>query len=84
MDRKDLNQDSMFEGLDEKSDLLAEDLLENINSTPIGQLLKTIASLPEVRQEKILNVRHQLSQGKYDLNERLDTALDKILEELIV
>ena len=65
-------------------ELFAEDLLENINSTPIGQLLKTIASLPEVRQEKILNVRHQLSQGKYDLNERLDTALDKVLEELIV
>jgi len=63
-------------------DLLMEQILENINTTPIGQVLKRIASLPEVRQEKILDVRRRLTEGRYDLNHRLDVALDRVLEDL--
>ena len=63
-------------------DLLMEQILENINTTPIGQVLKKIASLPEVRREKVLDVRRQLTEGKYNLNERLDIALDRVLEDL--
>ena len=63
-------------------DLIMEQILENIGTTPIGQVLKRIASLPEVRQEKVLDVRRQLTEGKYDLNGRLDVALDKVLEDL--
>ncbi|MHC4624530.1 MAG: flagellar biosynthesis anti-sigma factor FlgM [Planctomycetota bacterium] len=63
-------------------DLLMEQILENINNTPIGQVLKKIALLPEVRKEKVLEVRRQLTEGKYNLNERLDIALDRVLEDL--
>jgi len=63
-------------------DLLMEQILENINTTQIGQVLKKIASLPEVRKEKILDVRRQLTEGKYNLKERLDIVLDKVLEDL--
>ena len=63
-------------------DLVMEQILENINTTPIGQVLKKIASLPEVRKEKILDVRRQLTEGKYELNDRLNIALDKVLEDL--
>ena len=64
-------------------DLVMEQILENIDTTPIGQVLKKIASLPEVRKEKVLDVRHRLTQGQYELNERLDVALDKVLESII-
>lgn len=63
-------------------DLIMEQILENLNTTPIGQVLKKIASLPEIRQEKVLDVRQRLTEGKYELNEHLDVALDKVLEEL--
>ena len=65
-----------------KKDLIMEQILENLNNTPIGQVIQKIASLPEVRRDKILNVRRQLTDGKYNLNERLDIALDKVLEAL--
>lgn len=68
--------------LDPDKDLMMEQIIENLNNTPIGQVLQRIASLPEVRKDKILNVRRQLTNGKYDLNERLDIALDKVLEDL--
>ena len=64
-------------------DLIMEQIIENINTTPIGQVLKNIALLPEVRKEKILDVRKQLTEGRYDLNDRLSVALDKVLEDLI-
>ena len=63
-------------------DFMMEQILENIHTTPIGQVLRKIASLPEVRKEKVLDVRRQLTEGRYDLNERLDVAIDKVLENL--
>jgi hypothetical protein len=71
------------ENLSSNDDLIMEHILENINATPIGQVLKKIASLPEVRQRKILRVRRELTEGHYDINKRLDVALDKVLEDLI-
>jgi len=73
---------SANENLVAEQDLLMEQILENINTTPIGQVLKKIATLPEVRKEKVLDLRQQLSKGKYRLNERLDVALDRVLEDL--
>lgn len=64
------------------NDFLIEQILENVNHTPLGQVLKRVASLPEVRQKKVLDLRRSLADGRYDLNDRLDMALDKVLEEL--
>jgi hypothetical protein len=64
-------------------DLMMEQILENINHTPLGQVLKRIASLPEVRQQKVLRLRRQITAGRYDLTERLDEVLDKVIEDLI-
>ncbi|MHC4482039.1 MAG: flagellar biosynthesis anti-sigma factor FlgM [Planctomycetota bacterium] len=73
---------SVNENLAPDEDLFMEQILENINTTPIGQVLKKIASLPEIRKEKVLEVRRQLTEGRYNLNGRLDIALDRVLEDL--
>lgn len=70
------------ENLVADNDFLIEQILENVNNTPLGQVLKRIASLPEVRREKVLDVRRNLADGRYDLSDRLDMALDRVLEEL--
>jgi len=75
--------DAAGEYLDVTDDLLTEEILNNITKTPLGQVLKRIASMPEVRKEKVINVRSQICKGNYNLSERLDVALDKVLEELI-
>ena len=64
------------------SDETMEQILESLNSTPIGKVLKKIASLPEIRKDKVIDVRQKLTDGEYNLNERLDIALDKVLEDL--
>jgi hypothetical protein len=65
-------------------DQLAEEILHNMNNTPVGKLLAVIAALPEVRQEKVDQVKLELSNGTYDLEQNLDVALDAILEELMI
>jgi len=81
-ERRNMQTESVDKSLAADQDLLMEQILENINTTPIGQVLKKIASLPEVRREKVLNVRRQLTNGRYDLGERLNLVLDKVLDDL--
>lgn len=70
--------------LSQDRDVIMEQILENINHTPLGRVLKSIASLPEVRQQKVLRLRRQITAGRYDLTERLDEVVDKVLEDLIL
>jgi hypothetical protein len=72
----------LFDDLTADNDLLIEQILDNMNSTPLGQVLKNIAVLPEVSRQKVLRVRRELTEGRYDLNERLDVALEKVLDDL--
>jgi len=80
------DQNDQIKSVDDLSvqdeDAMMETILENLNSTPMGNVLKKIASLPEIRQDKVLSVRRKLTDGKYDLNERLNIAMDKVLEDL--
>ena len=69
--------------LENEGDFISGRLFENLNSTPLGRLLKIIASLPEIRQEKVVNARHRINYNEYETGTRLDMALDKVLEELI-
>ena len=58
-------------------------LLDGINASPIGRLLKIIGSLPEVRQERVFELRSKIDHEQYDMNNNLDVALDRVIEELI-
>ena len=40
-------------------DLVMEQILDNIHGTPLGQVLKKIASLPEIRRKKRPNSRRK-------------------------
>jgi hypothetical protein len=76
---RNISLDSVSDDLDQ--DVLMEQILENINTTPIGRVLKKIAMLPDVRRQKVLDLRRQLTEGNYNLTDRLEVALDRVLEE---
>ena len=66
-----------------QQDSFEDQFFDNINSTPLGRLLKLIATMPEIRQNKVSELRTRISDGEYDINHNLDEALDRVLEELI-
>ena len=45
--------------------------------------LQNIRSLPRVHKKKILEVRQQLVEGTYNIDERLNVALDRFLDDLV-
>ncbi len=57
-------------------------VLGNRNTTSPEEALKRIASLPPIRQSKVLNLRRQIADGTYDVGDRLDQAIDRLLEVL--
>ncbi len=57
--------------------------MDTFTITPLGRLLSIISSLPEIRHEKVSNIRSQIERGEYEINNNLDIALDRVLEEFI-
>lgn len=80
-DSSDWQGDGSTKRLGQETDGLMEDILENINATPIGRVLRRIGSLPEVRKGKVLNLRRQITDGTYDAGDHLDAALDRVIED---
>lgn len=48
-------------------------------TAPVMRLIRT---LPRTRREKVLVVRQQIADGTYDLEKRLNSALDRLLKVL--
>ena len=60
--------------LTDQFDPYEDDQFGTTSKTPLGQLLRLIGSLPEIRHEKVEHVRHQIDHGEYDINTNLDAA----------
>ena len=60
------------------------EILEKVETTPIGQLLQKIAAVPEIREEKVNMIRQQIASGEYEsqLDNRLDLILEEVLEDI--
>ena len=69
---------------EEDTDQLVEKLFDSMQSSPLGKLLKVISTLPEVRAEKVEHARRQVEQPEDCWDTKMDMALDRVLEELIV
>jgi negative regulator of flagellin synthesis FlgM len=55
---------------------------DHVEISPLGQMLDGISQLPEIRYEKVEEIRRQIAAGSYETSERLELALDRLLEEL--
>ncbi|MEN6424134.1 MAG: flagellar biosynthesis anti-sigma factor FlgM [Phycisphaerales bacterium] len=63
-------------------DALMERILGNMNATPQEEVLKRIASLPRTRRDKVLDIRSQIAEGTYEVADRLERTVDRILEAI--
>lgn len=37
---------------------------------------------PEIRVEKVMDIRRQLGEGRYSIMDRLDVVIDRIIQDL--
>jgi anti-sigma28 factor (negative regulator of flagellin synthesis) len=59
-----------------------ERILDNMNTTSQEEVVKKIASLPEIRRHKVLDIRRQITEGTYEVADRLDIVIDRVLETI--
>ena len=55
---------------------------DHVEISPLGQMLDGIDRLPEIRHEKVAEVRRQIAAGTYDTPEKFEIALDRLMDEL--
>ncbi len=47
-----------------------------------AQLLARLAEVPDVRMEKVEELRELITTGRYESREKIEKAVDRLLEEL--
>jgi hypothetical protein len=65
-----------------RGDGLMERILENMGSTPWEEVSKRIASSPDIRRGKVLSIRRQITESTYQVEDRLDGVIDRVLEAI--
>ena len=55
---------------------------DQVEISPLGQMLDGIDRLPEIRHDRVEEVRRQIAAGTYETPEKLELALDRLLDEL--
>ena len=63
-------------------DALTEQILGKMNATPQEEVLKRVASLPRTRRDKVLDIRRQIVEGTYEVADRLERTIDRVLDAI--
>jgi len=54
---------------------------DQVEISPKARLMSLLASMPEIRTEKVQEIKQALDNGTYDLEGKLPEALDKFLDD---
>lgn len=55
---------------------------DELEISDVGRLLEQAQSLPEIRQDRVNSIREALANGTYDVNGKLDSAVERLLDEI--
>ena len=56
---------------------------DHVEISPLGKMLDGIGQLPEIRHERVDEIRRQIAAGSYETPEKLELALDRMLDEMM-
>lgn len=55
---------------------------DELQLSDAARLLDQVDDVPEVRMDKVASIRAQIEAGTYETPEKLDIALDRLLDEI--
>jgi negative regulator of flagellin synthesis FlgM len=56
---------------------------DHVEISALGQMLDGISRLPEIRHEKVEEIRRQIAAGSYETPQKLELALDRMMDEIM-
>jgi negative regulator of flagellin synthesis FlgM len=56
--------------------------VDELDLSDAGQLAARVHDLPEIRADRVAELRRQIAAGNYETDEKLNVALDRLLDEI--
>ena len=70
-------------GIDPGQTVQAGTARDHVEISPLGRMLDGISQLPDIRHERVEEVRQQIAAGTYETTEKLEIALDRLIDEMM-
>lgn len=61
----------------------ADDGVDRAEFSERGQLLGRLASVPEIRVDKVADIRAQIEAGTYETGDKLDIAVERAVHDIL-
>lgn len=55
---------------------------DELQISDAGLLMERIGNMPSIRQDRVSQIRQQIANGTYETPEKLDVALERLLDEI--
>lgn len=55
---------------------------DEVQFSDAARLVEQVQDLPEIRQDRVDAVRQQIAAGTYETSDKLNVALDRLLDEI--
>lgn len=55
---------------------------DRVEISPIARMMSEISALPDIRAERVAQVKAEIQAGTYITPEKLDIAIDRMLEDI--
>ena len=55
---------------------------DQVDISQQADIVSRVRELPEIRADRVAEIRAAIEEGVYDTDEKLDIALDRLLEEI--
>lgn len=55
---------------------------DELQISDAARLLDRVGDVPEVRQDRIDQIRAEIAEGSYETQEKLDIAIERLLDEI--
>ena len=55
---------------------------DHVEISSLGQMLDSVHRMPEIRHERVEEIRRQIADGIYETPEKIEIALDRLMDEL--
>jgi len=60
----------------------AESINDEVEISETARLVEQVRQLPEIRQDRIEAIRASIAEGTYETQEKLDIAVERLLDEI--
>jgi negative regulator of flagellin synthesis FlgM len=56
--------------------------VDQLDISPEADLVAQVHNLPEIRQDRVAQIKAQIADGTYETDAKLDVALSRLLDEI--